>query len=73
MSELERRSSGKPAPFSKTTLGIGIAIGLAAAFVVNLIIGVILGIAKIAIFGALAIGVAYVVLIGPKRWSGDSK
>lgn len=44
---------------------MGVAIGLALAFVVNLLVAAIIGLAKMAIIGTLVLVVAWLVLVGP--------
>jgi accessory gene regulator protein AgrB len=64
--ELERRGSRQPARFSRTTLGVGIIIGFAAALLVNLVVALITGLIRFAVVGTLVVVVAYFVIIGPK-------
>jgi hypothetical protein len=73
VSELEPRRAGKPARFSRTTLGVGIAIGLVAALALNMLVSMILGLVKLAIVGTLVIVVAYFVIIGPPWWKDDKR
>jgi hypothetical protein len=71
--ELEPRRGGRPARFSRTTLGIGIAIGLAAALLVNVVVAFLVGLAKMAIIGVIVAVVAYVVIVGPPWWKDDRR
>jgi hypothetical protein len=64
--DLERyRGPDRPARFSKTTLGVGIVIGLVAALAVNFVVALITGLIRFAVVGTIVVAVAYLVIIGP--------
>jgi hypothetical protein len=71
--ELERRGHRRPARFSRTTLGVGIAIGVGAALLLNVVVGIILGLVKMAIIATVVVVIAYFVIVGPPWWKDDKR
>jgi hypothetical protein len=64
--DLERYGgTGRPARFSKATLGVGIAIGLVAALAVNFLVALITGLIRFAVVGTIVIVIGYLVIVGP--------